>query len=118
MGSRLINCVTCGESFLWTDDQDRNFKANGLETPTHCEKHRSERRYARQPGAKGLVGETRTPSLGDDRIWNDALHSALASMPQPAPAKPEPATVVPQADQRQGCLSLLKQLFRALRPGR
>jgi DNA-directed RNA polymerase subunit RPC12/RpoP len=67
MSGTIIECIECGRKFVWSYDQQRDFRARGWDAPKRCPDCRSRRRYERQSGMRGLVGLSSIPPASLER---------------------------------------------------
>ena len=61
MSDERIECVRCGQAFIWSAGEQRFYRERGLDRPKHCPDCRSQRRNEGRSGMRGLVG---SPGLG------------------------------------------------------
>ena len=61
MSDTIRECIECGRKFVWSYDQQRDYRARGWDPPKHCPDCRARRRYKHQSGMRGLVGPPASP---------------------------------------------------------
>lgn len=61
MSDTIRECEDCHREFVWSYDQQRDFRARGWDPPKHCPACRSRRRNERRSGMRGLVGPPASP---------------------------------------------------------
>lgn len=80
MSGTTIECVECGRRFIWSYEQQRDFRARGWDPPKRCPACRSQRRYERQSGMRGIA----RPTL----IWSDSSRGTRIPLVDEAPSIP------------------------------
>ena len=83
MSGTIIECIECGRKFVWSYEQQRDFRARGWDAPKRCPDCRSGRRYERQSGMRGLVGPSSTPPASLERTQTRPAPSAEQAAPVP-----------------------------------
>ena len=83
MSGTIIECTECGRKFVWSYDQQRDFRARGWDAPKRCPECRSRRRYGRQSGMRGLVGPSLTPPASLEQKLTGLAPSAEQAPPVP-----------------------------------
>jgi uncharacterized membrane protein YsdA (DUF1294 family) len=63
MSDKIIECVECGRTFVWSSGEQRYYREHRLDPPKRCEACRSQRKSERNSGMRGLMAPSIQPSV-------------------------------------------------------
>jgi hypothetical protein len=105
MSGELIECTDCGRRFLWSYDQQRDYKAREFDQPKRCPDCASQRRRERDAGMRWSSGPRAELFASAEQRWREAARIVF----EPGVQEPYGEEAVPS--DRQGCVTFLKQVI-------